>query len=390
MPNSVPALGRTLRRERIHLGLRLDDVALRTGLPVGALEALEAGTVAHIPDRVLILKILRRYADFVGLPGDRYALILIDHWPADGSPIVPVGAAAQTGSVAAAPAAVAAPSVTRAAPTTTIAGSGPPPTDNGHALTAPVAGLTSGEVQVGPGPADAMVTGAMAAVSADAALLQGAAPPTGVVTDPSRRTFLDPTTAPVAMVLADTGVSSAIPRERPPRPSKPRRPLFWLRTVVIVVAILVLVGAAGLIVNHYRPEWIHKLGITSAPVTSPPSHTTGGTAPTPTGKTPPPTVTQSSASAAAATYDVHAGSFQVGVVATGGPSWVQVTNADNGSPAFAGVLNPGERKVFNVDHSLTLQIGSRAGHVYVAVDKKLVSVFVPQVAPFLITYQSAT
>jgi transcriptional regulator with XRE-family HTH domain len=355
MPNSVPALGRTLRRERIHLGLRLEDVALRTGLPVGALEALEAGTVAHIPDRVLILKILRRYADFVGLPGDRFALILIDHWPADGSPIVPVGA-------------------TAAVPTDTV-DSIKSTSANGHTV-ADVAAPTTGA------PDATLVTGAVAAVGAGGGSPTGAPSASG-----SGPSFLGPTTAPVAMVLADTGVSTAVPRDPPVRP-KQRRSLLWLRVVVSFVAVLVLIGAAGLIVNHYKPEWIHKLGITSAPVIGTPATSASGTTHTSAPKAAPPAVTQSSSSSTAATYDVHAAAFQVDVVATGGASWVQATNAQGDTPAFAGVLNPGERKVFNVNQSLTLQIGSRAGHVYVAVGKRLVSVFVPTVAPFLITYQA--
>jgi len=37
--------------------------------------------VDRLADRVETLQALRHYADFLGLPGDRYALLLIDLWP---------------------------------------------------------------------------------------------------------------------------------------------------------------------------------------------------------------------------------------------------------------------------------------------------------------------
>ena len=91
-PSSVPEVGRLLRRARTRQGLRLEDVSARTGLNLLQLEALESGTVDRIPDRVVVLKTLRRYADFLGLPGDRFVLAMVDHWPSPSAapPVVPV------------------------------------------------------------------------------------------------------------------------------------------------------------------------------------------------------------------------------------------------------------------------------------------------------------
>ena len=76
LPRSVPELGRSLQRERSLLGLTVPEVAARTGLPPVMLEALEAGTVDRLPDRVQTVKTLRGYADALGLSGERYACLL--------------------------------------------------------------------------------------------------------------------------------------------------------------------------------------------------------------------------------------------------------------------------------------------------------------------------
>ncbi len=80
-PISVPEMGRILRRARTRQGLRIEDVYDQIAIPVADLESLESGTIDRMPDRVQLLKALRRYAEFLGLPGDRFALTLIDRWP---------------------------------------------------------------------------------------------------------------------------------------------------------------------------------------------------------------------------------------------------------------------------------------------------------------------
>ncbi|MGH9092202.1 MAG: helix-turn-helix domain-containing protein, partial [Acidimicrobiales bacterium] len=118
MPASVPELARTLRRARTRQGLRLEDVSARTGLPLEQLQAIETGTVERIPDRVAILRTLRRYADHLGLPGDRFVLAAVDHWPTTlGHPTTVVAVPPAAGAVAGA---VAGPSTVA-----TVAGAGP-------------------------------------------------------------------------------------------------------------------------------------------------------------------------------------------------------------------------------------------------------------------------
>ena len=62
-------------------GLSLGQAAERAGLPRAEAEAIESGTVGRMRDRVETLRSLRVYADSLGLPGNDYALAVIDLWP---------------------------------------------------------------------------------------------------------------------------------------------------------------------------------------------------------------------------------------------------------------------------------------------------------------------
>ena len=66
-PASIPDLARTLRQARLQRGLDLQEASEACGLSVTQLEDFEAGTVSRLPDRVAVLKGLRRYAEFLEL-----------------------------------------------------------------------------------------------------------------------------------------------------------------------------------------------------------------------------------------------------------------------------------------------------------------------------------
>jgi hypothetical protein len=191
--------------------------------------------------------------------------------------------------------------------------------------------------------------------------------------------------------MADTGITpvSRFRRKRRSRRSRRNRSTpLWLVTIVVLVALLVLVGTAGLVINHYRPQWIRSLGINTGSGggtgTTVPAHTSAG----PEAGTRAALVTPATSTPTSATFDVHARAFLVGVTAVGGPAWVQATLAHQSTPAFAGVLQPGQSKAFLVGEALTLQLGSRAAQVSVAVGPHKVASYVPSEAPFNLTYQT--
>ena len=77
---TAAGVGRLLGRERTRQGLSLPDVSRRTGIALDRLRAAEIGALDGI-DGLATLTTVRRYADFLGLPGDRYALGILDRWP---------------------------------------------------------------------------------------------------------------------------------------------------------------------------------------------------------------------------------------------------------------------------------------------------------------------
>ena len=325
-------------------------MSARTGLPLEQLEALEGGTVDRIPDRVVILKTLRGYADFLGLSGDRFVLTLIEHWPMTPSAHRPIVAVQGTTGV--------------------VPMSGPPTAmvPNITTPTTAVGGVHSGTAQV-------------PVVRADAAPLD-----TGSLSLPA--------TGAVSGVIADTGVTAAVPGVRRRTPGRHRTgPPVGLRVLVVFLALAVLVGVAGLLVHKFRPSWLQTIGIThpqqsattTTAATSRHTHTS-----TPTTVAKQAVFKIASTTPTSATFDVSATSFAVQVVAVGNASWVQANAPSQTTPLYSGILQSGQSKSFVVQHSLTMQIGSAAAHVFVSVGKQNVGFYVPSVAPFTMNFQAVS
>lgn len=368
MPTSPYELARSLRRVRTRQGLRLEDVSARTGLPLHQLQAIETGAFDVVADRVATLRTLRRYADFLGLPGDRYVLVLVDHWPPPPSP-PPQIVALHTGPVA-----------TGVVP------------EHGSGFD-PATGQMVAAGAIGP------ATSVLPAQSASGSPATGVLP-LGV---PGR---------PVPGAgLHDTGITAAVPSNRstPSRPEPVAGTPLLLRFLVILVTLALLVGVAGLLIHHYEPRWFSSLGIgatSGATATSSGSTTTKGVTTGAKGGKPsvgskratsgghPATLTVDKTSASAATFSVNAPTYTVKVAVASSESWVQVTGPAGGpgtaapSVLFSGLLTAGQSKVFNVKSSLSVQIGSIAARVYVLVGSTQIGSYNPTAAPFTMTFQT--
>jgi hypothetical protein len=370
-PATIPDMAKALRRARTRQGFRLEDVSARTGLPLEQLQALETGAVAHIPDRVAIVRTLHRYADHLGLPGDRFALSMVDQWPTTidrPTAVVAVGPLPGTPAVPW----PASPDLTAATATRSL------DTD-----VVPVVAPAS------PAPPEPPATAALTGT-----FLAG----TGLVGPPSGpgvpRPPLPEPTAPAtdgayrpASVAADTGVVPAYPSPSGARarPRQPRTPL-GLRVLVGVAAVAVLVGVAGLLVDHYEPHWLRDLGITHG---GPPSSqgTPSGHPPTSQG-TSQPSFAVASSTAGSATLAVGSLAFTTVVTAVGGAAWVEGTASGKTSPTFAGVLPPGGTHAFSAQHALVVMVGSVAAHLAISVQGRTVGTYTPAAAPFTVTVQS--
>ncbi|HEX3947923.1 MAG TPA: RodZ domain-containing protein [Acidimicrobiales bacterium] len=371
LPSSVPELARTLRRVRTRQGLRLEDVSARTGVSLAQLEALESGTVDRIPDQVAIVKALRTYASSLGLSGDQFALSLVEHWPSVRNVQAPVLAVNGTGVV---------------------------PTVGPATAMVPSVGAGAGEWTEGPDALSSVTTGPVPAGTP----WPGTAGQSSAAAVPLPAGTFQPG-------IADTGitptVSGAAHRPRRPRTGAP----LWLWLLVGLVGLAVLVGLAGLVVQEVEPSWLRSLGITHPTHPTHPDQATGGQTGTPgtpggTGGSGSAGSTSTTAAGGGgrgdfhlvsttpttATFDVASPKTGVEVIAVGGPSWVQVSEIGQTAPLFAGILEAGQSKSFPVEHSLAVEVGSSAAHVYVSADGKNLGFYFPPAAPYTMTFQTGS
>ncbi len=356
-PQSVPEIGRALRQARARQGLSIAQVSHLARVEPAQIEALESGTVARLPDRVATLQALRHTAEALDLPADRFVVAMLDLWPAstdrapDGATVYAAGAAPENG-----------------------AGSTGLPDD--AALLATV----GGEV-----PPTLAVTGVVAAsaVTADDPRPTAAHPPplhsTDDVSGPP--TGMHTSTAPVPLLVADTGSTPAVKSKRRRDGEHPSIGMALLRATVVVVAALVVVSAAGLVVNHYRPQWLRTLHL---PHSTPP--TTVPVPPQPAG----PVFAVTSTNSTGATMSIRASLFMVSVSAGGGESWLEANDADHLVPIYAGILQEGQTQSFTVENALTVQVGSTAGRVVVQVNGKTVGFYFQPAAPYTMTFRAVS
>ncbi len=71
--NRIKELGFLLRETRNQKLLSLEEAAAQTLIRVGLLSAIENGNLRELPETVYIQALLRQYANFLGLDGDRLA-----------------------------------------------------------------------------------------------------------------------------------------------------------------------------------------------------------------------------------------------------------------------------------------------------------------------------
>jgi Helix-turn-helix domain len=352
MPASVPELARTLRRARTRQGLRLEDVSARTGLPLDELERLESGVVGRLDDRVATVKALRTFANALGLSGDHYALSLVEHWPTDRPP----------------------------RPAAVTVGGGP------HDPTGTVAAIATAGAPAAPTAASSAGAPTAMVPQVTTTAITGPLPAAVAVGGP--RVWSGPT--PVVVDTGSIPAVSGVPHR--PRRHRPDGTPVWLRVLVGVVALAVLVGVAGLVVQAARPSWLRAIGITHAP-----DHpgTTGaaaasGTSTSTTAATQTAGLRLASTTPTAATFTVRATTFTVQTSAVGNPSWVQITEPGQNAPLYAGVLEAGQSKSFSTQHSLVVEIGSSAAHLFVSSAGKNLGFYFPKAAPYTVTFNAAT
>ena len=200
-------------------------------------------------------------------------------------------------------------------------------------------------------------------------------------------------TAPVPMVMADTGVTPAIRRG-----AVDGLGMVLVRALVIVVTLLLVLGTAWLVINRVRPQWLADLRLpytskgVSGPVVTADAPTTA-----PKAKAKPATLTTKakpavklvSANASSATFSINVALFDVRVSASGGAAWVSVSEPLSSLPEFEGTLQAGQSHLVAANRQLTVQIGSTAARLAIRVNNRVISTYVPPGAPFTVTFTTS-
>jgi len=382
---TVADVGRMLHRARTRQGLSLRDVSVRIGVPDSLLRAAETGQVAE-REGLSTLKTVRRYADFLGLPGDRFALAILEDWPTRGAqrfapvPAVPEGPARiETGPTAAFPAPV------------DLSGADP---------TGVVTGEATGRTQEVPRLAEAASAAPDSAAPPDSAPRDRAARATAPTSAfsliaPSAESP-DVTSTWVPGVFSDTGMAPAV-RARSTQIVRRRRHVpAVLQAAIVLVSLAVIAGAAVLAVDRLHPSWLQRIGLikaspataarvpagTSAHATTAASHTSAQSH-TSTHSTAPLSVERTSATSGV--VDAGAPTFVATVQAVGGPCWIDVTSSTSSSPTYEGTLDAGTTKSFPATTTLVVELGSTSGRLSVSSSAGRLSPTSPGTIPYRLT-----
>lgn len=355
---TVADVGRLLSRERNRQGLSLREVGARTGIPVHQLRGAETGALDR-PDGLATLKTVRRYADFLGLPGDRFALAILERWPTKAGPR-PFGPPAldrlcepdATGEVGSG---------------SRMPGGG---TTGGAGVTAPRARADRSNHA---GTSDDDPTRPVSALGPRAAV-------SGERDDPS-----------YWGAYSDTGVTPAVlaPAAQVRRRPRRRAPAA-LQAFVVLLALAVLAGVALLAVGRLEPRWLRAVGISHGA----PSHSV--TPPTPA---PPAAATGARATSSALLrprtgrdgdlFVVRAPTFTASLTSSGGPCWVRVSTNTSPAPTYQGVVVAGGTRTFTHLRSLVVEMASTAGRLSIRSSGGHVSAYAPRgTYPFKITVRT--
>ncbi|HEX3980728.1 MAG TPA: RodZ domain-containing protein, partial [Acidimicrobiales bacterium] len=277
------------------------------------------------------LNTLRRYAALVGLDGDALALRMIDAWSN--------GSAASIPSV---------------------------PGETGVPVTNVVAAVTTGPdhlrafTQTGQVPrVGAGSTAAVGGYGYDVAT----GPPTG--------TF--PVVPRQELRQSKRTVAKARRRLRAPRP---------LKVVTWVTAGLLVVVLVGIGILQQRPQWLvsaHILRIVE------PAGSQGGGGPAAKAPAQTSPVVQTSSGSQTAAYTVSTSDFVVEITTTG-KCWVQIISSASPKPLVEGIQNAGMRLGYPATGTMTVEVGSSAVVVGIAVKGKVVFYNAPHTTPFTYTF----
>ena len=325
-----------LREARLGLGVELAEVHDRTGISWKNLEALESGDLHRFSDPAAAAVAMRRYAELVSLDPD---------------PLVR--------------------SVT--APVPALAGASGP--GDGTSWAPPAA------------DSEAEVSGHLRRYYGDHSHLRSF---TQTAQVPSVGGWASD---PVTGVIHPNGPATGSYKNARRAPKAP----WILRFMIWLVLLLLLVGGAGIAVNHYKPQWLRDIHVlkntpvqagtpgTTASTQSPPSSDTSSTQPAA------PVVTTSRIGIGTATVKVSQSNYTV-VIATFNSCWVEAQVPGSVNPVINRTLEPGQTVSIPVTGGqLNVELGALAAGISVQIDGKTVPGWIlrPDAVPFVATFTNS-
>ncbi|MGO9343654.1 MAG: helix-turn-helix domain-containing protein [Acidimicrobiales bacterium] len=323
--------GEMLRNARTSLGIELPEVHDRTGISWRNLEALESGEIQRFSDAAAASVAVRRYAELVHI---------------DPEPLV-------------------------------------------RAVTTPVpafAGVAGPGVSTSwaPAPDESEASGHLRRYYGDHSHL---------------RSFTQTAQVPAVGGWTSGPVTGAVhgggPAGAYQAPRRKQKAPWLLRFMIWFVLFLVLVGVAGISINHYKPQWLRDIHVlaSSPPPTSAPSSNTHSQRPpatTHTSTTKPVTaaVTTSQHGIGTATVKVGASVYDV-VVETTNSCWVEAETPGSVNPLIDRTLSAGQTVTIPVTGGqVSVELGSLAAGFTVQIGGKTVPGWTlrPDGVPFVATF----
>jgi hypothetical protein len=186
-------------------------------------------------------------------------------------------------------------------------------------------------------------------------------------------------------VVGGPGAGSASHRRR-------RKAPLGLRLLTWLVLVLLIVGAGGLSVDHYKPQWLRDIHVlkSNGTLASPsPAHHKKVTPPT-TQPTTPTVVTSQPTGIGTVAVKVGASAYSI-VVSTFNWCWVEAQNPLNANPLLNQTLQPGQTAQIHVDGgTVRLELGSLAALIKIEIDGQVVTTWSlrPDAVPFWATFTS--
>lgn len=354
-PPGVADVGRALRRERLRQGLSRRDVSRRLGISEDRLRAAEAGLLGRT-DRLSALRTVRSFADLLGLPGDRFAQIVLERWP---SP-PPAGSQGRPAR--------------RDEPTATI-----PAVRTAFSPSSP-----GGEILFGS---------PFTPFDADFVTYDGSF-------DPADGPF---GTGDFAAFTGDaTGITPVVPSPGS-GDGRPRALPVPVRAAAAALVLAVLAAGAMLAVDRMHPSWLQGIGLTRSDRPAAPAPVGHKTSPTAkaadargasgaSGPVVADAMRPSSTSEDTAALDPGPGPVRVTLSAVGAPCWAQVTDGASDAPLYSGDITAGSSRTFTIagTSGAEIEIGSGAGRVSVTSASGTLSTYRPPVAPFTLSVRSSS